>query len=78
MGRMTAEQDYGYREKQGWPHFLNDMRVVNESGAELPRDGKSQGNLQIRGHNVVEKYHKVLNPCRYHQTFAVASFWNGT
>ncbi len=59
MGQLTKEQDYSYRIKQGWPHFLNDLRVVDEKGAELARDGKAQGILQIRGHNVIQKYHKV-------------------
>ena len=65
MGTLTQEQDYGYRSKQGWPHFLNDMRIVDDGGAELPRDGKGQGILQIRGHNVVNKYHKVEVPSSF-------------
>ncbi len=62
MGKLTQEQDYGFRLKQGWPHFLNDMRIVDEGGTELPRDGKAQGILQIRGHNIVDNYHKVEPP----------------
>ena len=60
---LTNEQDYSFRVKQGWPHYLNDMRVVNEAGQELPRNGKAQGSLQIRGHNIVDQYHKVGGSC---------------
>ena len=56
---MTRQQDYSYRVKQGWPHFLNDMRVVDAAGQELPHNGTDQGALQIRGHNIVAQYHKV-------------------
>ncbi|KAK9838652.1 hypothetical protein WJX74_000674 [Apatococcus lobatus] len=56
---MTREQDYSFRVKQGWPHFLNDMRVVDNEGQELPCNGTDQGALQIRGHNIVGQYHKL-------------------
>ena len=62
QGRMlplSAEEDMSFRLKQGWPHFCNDLRVVDEEGHELPRNGQAQGALQIRGHNVVQQYHKA-------------------
>jgi acyl-CoA synthetase (AMP-forming)/AMP-acid ligase II len=40
---------------------LVDMRVVAEDGAEQPWDGKSFGNLQVRGPWVVRRYYKVRN-----------------
>lgn len=62
---MTREQDYSFRMKQGWPHFLNDMRIVNEAGQELPQNGTEQGSLQIRGHNIIARYHKVRDLCSW-------------
>ncbi|KAK9853358.1 hypothetical protein WJX84_008299 [Apatococcus fuscideae] len=56
---MSAEEDMSFRLKQGWPHFCNDLRVVDEEGHELPRNGQAQGALQIRGHNIVQQYHKL-------------------
>lgn len=44
------------REGQGRPPWGVDLRIVDEDGNELPRDGKTQGELQIRGHWVVESY----------------------
>src|SRR5271167_1123758 len=35
-----------------------EIKVVNEDGATLPRDGKSQGELLVRGHWVVRDYFK--------------------
>ena len=35
------------------------MRIVNADGNELPRDGKSTGEVQVRGPHVVQAYFKV-------------------
>ena len=34
---------------QGRPHIFCDMRLVDDTGKELPRDGEAVGNLQV-GH----------------------------
>lgn len=44
---------------QGRPPYGVELRLVNESGAILPDDGKTQGELQIRGHWIVESYFKA-------------------
>ena len=41
---------------QGRPPWGVELRVVDDEGKVLPRDGASQGNLQIRGHWVVDAY----------------------
>ncbi len=41
---------------QGRPPWGVDLRIVDEAGKELPRDGNTQGELQIRGHWIVESY----------------------
>jgi acyl-CoA synthetase (AMP-forming)/AMP-acid ligase II len=38
--------------------FGIDIKVVDEDGATLPRDGKSQGELLVRGQWIVSGYHK--------------------
>jgi hypothetical protein len=32
---------------QGRPHIFCDMRLVDDKGRELPRDGQAVGNLQV-------------------------------
>lgn len=54
-GLSEAEQAK-LREGQGRPPWGVDLRIVDEAGKELPRDGETQGELQIRGHWIVESY----------------------
>lgn len=44
------------RQGQGRPPYGVALRIVDEAGNELPRDGETQGDLQIRGHWIVESY----------------------
>ena len=37
----------GSKLKQGRPHVLCDMRIVDDGGRELPHDGQSVGHLQV-------------------------------
>jgi len=53
---LAPEELFPLRLSQGRPPFGIELRVVDEAGQELPRDGKSQGALQCRGHWVVETY----------------------
>ena len=50
-----AERDE-LRLSQGRPPFGVDLRIVDAEGNELPRDGKTEGELHIRGHWVVGTY----------------------
>jgi 3-(methylthio)propionyl---CoA ligase len=45
--------------KQGRAVFGVDMRIVNEEGAEQPRDGKAFGDLMVRGPWIVREYFKA-------------------
>ena len=45
--------------KQGRPPFGVQLRVIDDAGAPLPRDGKSSGTLQIRGPWVIKRYFKA-------------------
>ena len=44
------------REGQGRPPFGVELRIVDDEGNRLPEDGETQGNLQIKGHWIVESY----------------------
>jgi len=45
--------------KQGKSVFGIELKIVDEDGNSLPRDGQSQGELMVRGQWIVEKYHKA-------------------
>ena len=45
--------------KQGKSVFGVEIRVIDEDGRTLPRDGQSQGQLMVRGQWTVSGYHKA-------------------
>jgi fatty-acyl-CoA synthase len=45
--------------KQGRPVFGVDMKIVDSTGKELPRDGKAFGNLLVRGPWITSGYFKA-------------------
>lgn len=51
----VAEQNK-IREGQGRPPYGVELRLVDEEGKTLPNDGETQGELQIRGHWIVDSY----------------------
>ena len=55
---LGDEQKFALQDKQGFAIFGVDMRIVDENGAELPRDGKAFGDLQVRGPWVIREYFK--------------------
>jgi fatty-acyl-CoA synthase len=50
------------RQSQGKPIFGVEIRVVGDDGIPLPRDGKSQGRLQIRGPWIASEYYRSEAP----------------
>jgi fatty-acyl-CoA synthase len=50
-----AERD-ALREKQGRPLFGIDLRIVGDDGTAVAHDGIAFGDLQVRGHWVIESY----------------------
>ena len=42
--------------RQGHVSFLADLRIVDDAGAELPRDGVAAGHMQVRGPTVAARY----------------------
>ncbi len=65
MGCLSARQmnlpagaRHAITAKHGKSVFGVEIKVVDEEGATLPRDGISQGELMVRGQWVIERYYK--------------------
>lgn len=55
-GKITREEEIKLKLKQGRPHIFMEMRIVDDSGNELPHDGIAFGNLQVRGPAAIRTY----------------------
>ncbi|MFZ4482194.1 MAG: long-chain-fatty-acid--CoA ligase [Rhodoferax sp.] len=55
---LPAAERHGLIAKQGKSVFGVEIKVIDESGATLPRDGVAQGELMVRGHWIVTGYYK--------------------
>ena len=56
---MPAAERHTLVAKQGKSVFGIEIKLVDEYGTTLPRDGSSQGELMVRGQWIVERYHKA-------------------
>lgn len=72
-----AEGMLDLQEKQGFPPFTVDMRIVGDDGVEKPWDGTTFGNLQVRGPTVTRGYFRAgrdaLTPDGWFETGDVAT-----
>jgi fatty-acyl-CoA synthase len=57
MERQPDEERYAIRAKQGYPTICVDLRIVDDAGRELPWDGQSMGEIQVRGPWVIRSYY---------------------
>jgi len=55
----TTEEKQKLLEKQGKSVYGIDMRIVDAEGKVLPWDGKTSGDLEVRGHWVVSGYFNI-------------------
>jgi 3-(methylthio)propionyl---CoA ligase len=55
---MPAEEQMKIRLKQGRAIYGVDMKIVGEDGKELPWDGKTPGDLHVKGPWIVREYFK--------------------
>jgi fatty-acyl-CoA synthase len=55
---MSDDDQLAYMSRPGRSMFGVELRVVDDAGAVLPRDGVSSGRLQARGPAVVKRYFK--------------------
>jgi fatty-acyl-CoA synthase len=57
--QKPAAEQHAIVAKQGKTVSGIEIKVVDENGATLPRDGSSQGELMVRGQWIVERYYKA-------------------
>jgi acyl-CoA synthetase (AMP-forming)/AMP-acid ligase II len=63
---LTPEDQRKLLEKQGHTIFGIDMKIVDDAGNELPWDGKTYGNLMVRGPWVIRSYFRSdADPLEY-------------
>jgi fatty-acyl-CoA synthase len=55
----TPEQQRAVQSKQGRAVYGVDMKIVDDDGNELPRDGSVSGQLMVRGPWVVQQYFRA-------------------
>jgi len=58
MRSLSKEEQYGFRTKQGMAAPLVDIRLIGDDG-EVPWDGSSVGEIQVRGPWVTGGYHDL-------------------
>lgn len=56
---LSFEQKVDVTAKQGRVPFGVELRIVDEDGGELPRDGLASGRLQVRGPWIIKRYFKA-------------------
>ncbi len=56
---LPQDQQWDVKARQGYPISGVEMRFVNEEGEELPWDGTTMGELQVRGPWVARDYFKL-------------------
>jgi len=55
---LSGEERLDIQMKQGHPPFGVEMKITDDAGKELPRDGKTFGRLKVRGAAVTRRYFK--------------------
>ena len=71
---LSPGEQLAYRLKQGLPVPLVEVRVVDDAGKVLPWDGKSAGELQVRGPWIAGQYY---NDSRNDESFMDGWFRTG-
>ena len=75
MEKLSDEERYAIRAKQGYNVVCVDIRIVDEAGMEQPWDGKSVGEIQVRGPWITSGYYN--NPAGKTQFTADGWFRTG-
>src|SRR5215213_768333 len=60
---MSDDEQVDYMSRPGRSMFGVELRIVDDAGNVLPRDGASSGHLQTRGAAVVRRYFKKDEDC---------------
>ena len=56
---LPIEEQHKVRESQGRPCYGVELKIVDDDGKELPRDGEAQGDLMVRGYWVLDSYFQM-------------------
>jgi fatty-acyl-CoA synthase len=76
-GSLTGEARLDIQQKQGHPPFMVEMKIEDDSGRQIPWDGRSFGRLMVRGPAVARAYYKggssILDPEGFFDTGDVAT-----
>ncbi|HEX8741308.1 MAG TPA: AMP-binding protein, partial [Casimicrobiaceae bacterium] len=56
--KLTEDEQTAIREKQGRPLFGVEMKIVDAAGRELPQDGRTPGNVMVRGPWIASAYYR--------------------
>jgi fatty-acyl-CoA synthase len=75
MATLPDEERYAIRAKQGYSVVCVDIRIVDEAGIEQPWDGRSVGEIQVRGPWITSGYYE--NPAGRTQFTADGWFRTG-
>ena len=78
LAEADADARFAAKLKQGRPPFGVELKLVNDAGEELPRDGATQGRLMVRGFAVTGSYFngaggEILDPDGFFDTGDVAT-----
>ena len=78
MHDFSFDERVDIKLKQGRPPYLVQMKITDDDGNELPRDGKTFGNLKVKGPFIIETYMKddggeILDEEGYFDTGDVAT-----
>src|SRR4030095_14862175 len=57
MDALPADERFAIRAKQGYNTVCVDIRIIDEAGLEQPWDGKSVGEIQVRGPWITSSYY---------------------
>lgn len=62
LDRLPAEERYHWLGKQGMPAPFVEARIVDAEGRDLPWDGRTSGELLVRGAWIADSYYRGESP----------------
>jgi len=67
---LPVAEQHRLRESQGRPPYGVELKIVDDDGRDLPHDGKTQGDLLVRGPWVLDGYFNATEPALQYGWFA--------
>ena len=58
---FTKNQKFNLATKQGRPVYGVDIKIQDDKGNELPKDGKTSGNLWVKGPWICKGYMNIID-----------------